>query len=58
MCSGVKQQKILDMHGPVAAGYQVWFAQPDALKGSLGGTLKEVRPTFFFGVPVRISHMV
>jgi long-chain-fatty-acid--CoA ligase ACSBG len=32
-------------------GYQVYFAQPDALKGSIGVTLKEVRPTIFFGVP-------
>ncbi|XP_029916569.1 long-chain-fatty-acid--CoA ligase ACSBG2-like [Myripristis murdjan] len=27
------------------------FAEPDALKGSLGTTLKEVRPTSFLGVP-------
>ncbi|KAL2092811.1 hypothetical protein ACEWY4_012609 [Coilia grayii] len=27
------------------------FAQPDALKGSLGETLREVRPTSFLGVP-------
>ncbi|XP_055017916.1 long-chain-fatty-acid--CoA ligase ACSBG2-like, partial [Boleophthalmus pectinirostris] len=27
------------------------FAQPDALKGSLGTTMKEVRPTSFLGVP-------
>ena len=33
------------------SGLQVWFAQPDALKGSLSTTLKEVRPTIFFGVP-------
>ena len=43
--------QILDMHCPMASGVQVWFAQPDALRGSLGATLKEVRPTTFFGVP-------
>lgn len=29
----------------------LWFARPDALKGSLLGTLLHVRPTLFFGVP-------
>lgn len=43
--------QIIDMHTSMATGYQVYFAQPDALKGSLGATLKEVRPTAFFGVP-------
>lgn len=43
--------QMLDMHCAMATGLQVWFAQPDALKGSLGATLKDVRPTVFFGVP-------
>jgi long-chain-fatty-acid--CoA ligase ACSBG len=43
--------QMLDMHMPVKTGMQIYFAQPDALKGSLGATLKDVRPTVFFGVP-------
>ena len=43
--------QMLDMYCPMATGAQVWFAQPDALRGSLGNTLKDVRPTIFFGVP-------
>ena len=43
--------QMLDLHCPMNSGSQVWFAQPDALRGSLGTTLKEVRPAVFFGVP-------
>jgi long-chain-fatty-acid--CoA ligase ACSBG len=43
--------QILDIHGPLNCGYQLFFARPDALKGSLSTTLKYVRPTVFFGVP-------
>mmetsp|Transcript_22288 Transcript_22288/g.48419 ORF Transcript_22288/g.48419 Transcript_22288/m.48419 type:complete len:591 (+) Transcript_22288:45-1817(+) len=43
--------QMLDMHIPMSTGMQIFFAQEDALKGSLGATLKEVRPTQFFGVP-------
>lgn len=43
--------QMIDMHCPMMTGNQVWFAQPDALRGSLGKTLKDVRPTIFFGVP-------
>ncbi|XP_056140333.1 long-chain-fatty-acid--CoA ligase ACSBG2-like [Lampris incognitus] len=32
-------------------GGTTYFAEPDALKGSLGTTLKEARPTAFLGVP-------
>ena len=40
-----------DIYMPLVAGVTVYFAQPDALKGSLVHTLKDVRPTIFFGVP-------
>jgi long-chain-fatty-acid--CoA ligase ACSBG len=43
--------QLLDMHVPMATGTQIYFAQPDALKGSLAQTLEDVRPTTFFGVP-------
>lgn len=43
--------QILDMHGPMFLGCTVAFAQPDALKGSLVKTLRDIRPTVFFGVP-------
>lgn len=32
-------------------GMQVYFAKPDALKGTLNETLKWCRPTLFFSVP-------
>lgn len=48
--------QILDLHLPMLlsayhGGCTTYFARPDALKGSLGETLKIVRPTIFFGVP-------
>lgn len=43
--------QLLDLYIPFVFGGTVHFAQPDALKGSLGTTLKEVRPTAFLGVP-------
>ncbi|XP_065884225.1 long-chain-fatty-acid--CoA ligase ACSBG2-like [Dysidea avara] len=42
---------VADMFLGVPFGATVYFAQPDALKGTLVVTLKEVKPTFFFGVP-------
>jgi len=41
----------MDVHLPFVIGATVHFAQPDALKGSLGQTLREARPTVFLGVP-------
>ena len=43
--------QMIDIHYGYYSGTTVFFAQPDALKGSLSTTLKEVRPTVFFGVP-------
>ncbi len=43
--------QLLDVYLPMATAGTCWFAQPDALKGSLLNTMKEVRPTMFLGVP-------
>ncbi|XP_063003029.1 long-chain-fatty-acid--CoA ligase ACSBG2 isoform X2 [Elgaria multicarinata webbii] len=43
--------QMIDIWLPVTFGIQTYFAQPDALKGTLVDTLKEVRPTAFMGVP-------
>lgn len=43
--------QILDMYGSLSLGLTVYFAQPDALKGGLVRTLKEVRPSVLFAVP-------
>lgn len=42
---------MLDVYGPAIVGFCVYFADTDALKGSLVNTLRAVRPTVFFGVP-------
>ena len=34
---------MIDMYGHIVCGFCIWFARPDALKGSLGETLREVR---------------
>lgn len=45
--------QIVDLHAPIACAGTTYFAQPDALKGSLGITLKEVRKALCWGlVPV------
>ncbi|XP_028672029.2 long-chain-fatty-acid--CoA ligase ACSBG2 [Erpetoichthys calabaricus] len=43
--------QMIDLWLPIQHGASTYFAQPDALKGSLANTLKEVRPTAFMGVP-------
>lgn len=43
--------QIIDIYIPMLYATAVYFARPDALKGSLGETLKAVRPTAFLGVP-------
>lgn len=43
--------QILDIYMPINLAGSVYFAQPDALKGTLVQTLREVRPTLLFGVP-------
>ena len=43
--------QLVDIHGPMHMASTTYFAQPDALQGSLVQTLSEVRPTQFLGVP-------
>jgi long-chain-fatty-acid--CoA ligase ACSBG len=43
--------QLIDVYLTMFVGGCAYFAQPDALKGTLTSTMKEVRPTFFFGVP-------
>ncbi|XP_056120905.1 long-chain-fatty-acid--CoA ligase ACSBG1 [Rhinichthys klamathensis goyatoka] len=43
--------QIYDLWTGIQWGEQVFFAQPDALKGSLVDTLREVNPTAHMGVP-------
>ncbi|XP_037553914.1 long-chain-fatty-acid--CoA ligase ACSBG2 [Nematolebias whitei] len=43
--------QMVDIWVTMRVGGATFFAQPDALKGSLVNTLKEVRPTAFMGVP-------
>ncbi|KAL4712632.1 hypothetical protein ACJJTC_007929 [Scirpophaga incertulas] len=43
--------QVVDIYTTMTKGITVYFARPDALKGSLVETLKEVRPTRFLAVP-------
>ena len=49
---------ILDVWMAMSAGATVNFADKNALKGTLVHTLKEVRPTFFLGVPRVFEKMM
>lgn len=43
--------QIVDIHAMLYVGGCTYFCQPDALKGTLTETTREVEPTIFFGVP-------
>ncbi|XP_078530562.1 long-chain-fatty-acid--CoA ligase ACSBG2-like [Lissotriton helveticus] len=43
--------QFFDIWLPICNGWTTYFANKDALKGSVIDTLKEVRPTVFFAVP-------
>ncbi len=43
--------QMIDVWMPMAAACAVYFADRNAMKGTLASTLREVRPTVFFGVP-------
>ncbi len=43
--------QMADIYLPMNVGVAVYFANPDALKGSLIKTMNKVKPTVFFGVP-------
>ncbi|XP_028620220.1 long-chain-fatty-acid--CoA ligase ACSBG2 [Grammomys surdaster] len=43
--------QLMDIWIPIKLGALTFFAQPDALRGTLVYTLQEVKPTFFMGVP-------
>lgn len=43
--------QVIDIYAMLILGSCTYFCQPDALKGSLTVTMKDVRPTFFFAVP-------
>eukprot|EP01041_Mallomonas_annulata_P013795 gene13795-29328_t len=43
--------QIIDIHAALYLGCCTYFAQADALKGTLTVTMKDVHPTIFFGVP-------
>ncbi|XP_045347669.1 long-chain-fatty-acid--CoA ligase ACSBG2-like isoform X2 [Leopardus geoffroyi] len=43
--------QLFDVWVSISVAGALYFAQPDALRGSLIDTLREVKPTMFYGVP-------
>lgn len=43
--------QMMDIYFPIITLGSVWFADKDALKSSLGETIKDVKPSIFIGVP-------
>ncbi|XP_063242687.1 long-chain-fatty-acid--CoA ligase ACSBG2 isoform X2 [Bacillus rossius redtenbacheri] len=43
--------QVIDIYVPIEAAITIYFADKDALKGTLFQTVQKVRPTSFFGVP-------
>ena len=43
--------QMMDIYVPLASVGKVYFADKDAMKGSLKDTIKEIKPTIFIGVP-------
>lgn len=43
--------QIIDIHAMLIVGGGTYFAEPTALKGTLTNSLRDIRPTIFFGVP-------
>ena len=43
--------QLMDIYIPIITAGTVWFADKNALKSSIGITIREVRPTVFVGVP-------
>jgi long-chain-fatty-acid--CoA ligase ACSBG len=43
--------QIIDIHAMLIVGGGTYFAEPTALKGTLTHSLRDIRPTIFFGVP-------
>ncbi len=44
-------EKTVSLYGPLIFGMNVYFCAPDALRGTLVKTMRQVGPTVFFGVP-------